>query len=251
MDKKLIQYLEEMNEQEADLRGSRPVLSYYTKGEGSTVVDAGITMRPMTLIDLLKQPRFVPLPRHTHNYMELVYMCSGSTTHVINEETQITLQEGELLFLQQGTSHSVSAAGYHDIAVRFMIRPAFLQYPLSMLREDTVLRRFIQRAAKMPREGDFLQFHIGDMPEAKNLLENMTRMLLNRRRNSRQILQATMGVLLLELSGRTYKITVGAPSSYEQEVVLEVMNYIETEYETASLADSAKSRSSRITISAV
>lgn len=95
-------------------------------------------MRPKTLIDLLKQPRFVPLPRHTHNYIELVYMCSGSTTHVINEETQITLQEGELLFLQQGTSHSVSAAGYHDIAVRFMIRPAFLQYPLSMLREDTV-----------------------------------------------------------------------------------------------------------------
>ena len=127
MDKKLIEYLEEMNEQEERiLRENRPVLSYYTKGEGSTVVDAGITMRPMTLIDLLKQPRFVPLPRHTHNYMELVYMCSGSTTHVINEETQITLQEGELLFLQQGTSHSVSAAGYHDIAVRFMIRPAFL-----------------------------------------------------------------------------------------------------------------------------
>lgn len=105
-----------------------------------------------------------------------------------------------------------------------MIRPAFLQYPLSMLREDTVLRRFIQRAAEdVPREGDFLQFHIGEMPEAKNLLENMTRMLLNRRRNSRQILQATMGVLLLELSGRTYKITVGAPSSYEQEVVLDAM----------------------------
>ena len=42
MDKKLIQYLEEMNEQEERiLRENRPVLSYYTKGEGSTVVDAG------------------------------------------------------------------------------------------------------------------------------------------------------------------------------------------------------------------
>lgn len=55
MDKKLIEYLEEINEQEERiLRENRPVLSYYTKGEGSTVVDAGITMRPMTLIDLLK-----------------------------------------------------------------------------------------------------------------------------------------------------------------------------------------------------
>ena len=136
----------------------------------------------------------------------------------------------------QGTSHSVSAAGYHDIAVRFVIRPAFLQYPLSMLHEDTVLRRFIERAAEDDREsGDYLQFHLQEMPEAENLLENMTRMLLKRRRNSRQILQATMGVLLLELSGRTYKITVGAPSSYEQSVVLEALNYIETQYQTASL----------------
>lgn len=75
------------------------------------------------------------------------------------------------------------------------------------------------------------------MPEAKNLLENMTRILLKRRRNSRQILQATMGVLLLDLSGRTYKITVGSPSSYEEKIVLDALRYIETEYQTASLAD--------------
>ncbi|QDW73359.1 helix-turn-helix domain-containing protein [Lachnospiraceae bacterium KGMB03038] len=242
MDKKLLEYLEEMNDQEKKiLSEGKPVLSYFTKGENDTVVDSEVVMRPMTLIDILKQPRFVSLPRHTHNYMEMVYMCSGSTTHVINGETEITLREGEVLFLQQGTSHAVSAAEYHDIAVRFMILPAFLQYPLSMLREDTVLRRFIERAVEDDRkEGDFLQFHLQDMPEAENLLENMTRMLLNRRRNSRQILQATMGVLLLELSGRTYKITVGAPSSYEQEIVLKAMNYIETEYETASLGKFCK-----------
>ncbi|HIW84059.1 MAG TPA: AraC family transcriptional regulator [Candidatus Dorea gallistercoris] len=237
MDRKLLEYLEEMNEQEQKiLSEGKQVLDYFTKNSGDTVVDAEVVMRPMTLIDILKQPRFVDLPRHTHNYMEVVYMCSGSTTHVIDDGTEITLNTGELLFIQQGTSHSVSAAGYHDIAVRFVIRPAFLQYPLSMLHEDTVLRRFIERAAEDDREsGDYLQFHLQEMPEAENLLENMTRMLLKRRRNSRQILQATMGVLLLELSGRTYKITVGAPSSYEQSVVLEALNYIETQYQTASL----------------
>ena len=46
----------------------------------------------------------------------------------------------------------------------------------------------------------------------------------------------------MELSGRTYKITVGAPSSYEQEVVLDVMNYIETQYRTASLAGFCRDR---------
>lgn len=103
MDKKLIEYLEEMNEQEERiLRENRPVLSYYTKGEGSTVVDAGITMRPMTLIDLLKQPRFVPLPRHTHNYMELVYMCSGSTTHVTTRRRRSPCRRGSFCSFSRG-----------------------------------------------------------------------------------------------------------------------------------------------------
>ena len=32
--------------------------------------------------------------RHTHNFVELIYMCSGSTTHKINGDL-ITLREGE------------------------------------------------------------------------------------------------------------------------------------------------------------
>nr|WP_296263994.1 AraC family transcriptional regulator [uncultured Merdimonas sp.] len=242
MDKDLLEYLEKVNAQEQEiLRHEKPVLSYFVKGKNSTVFDSDIVMSPMTMIDILKQPRFVPLPDHTHNYLELIYMCSGSTTHVINASSELTLKADELLFLPQGTSHSVSAAGYHDIAVSFAILPAFLQYPLSMLREDTLLRRFISQVSRNDStECEFLHFHLQDMPEAKNLLENMTRILLKRRRNSRQILQATMGVLLLDLSGRSYTVTVGSPSNYEETIVLDALNYIETEYKTASLADFCK-----------
>lgn len=112
MNKDLLEYLEKVNAQEEQiLRHEKPVLSYFVKGENSTVFDSGTVMAPMTMIDILKQPRFVPLPDHSHNYLELIYMCSGSTTHIINTRSELTLKEDELLFLPQGTSHSVSAAG--------------------------------------------------------------------------------------------------------------------------------------------
>ena len=239
MNKDLLEYLEKVNAQEEKiLSGEKPVLSYFVKEEEGNVFDAETILTPMTMIDLLKQPRFVPLPEHTHNYLELVYVCSGSSTHIINDSEELTLKKDELLFLPPGARHRVGVAGYHDISLNFVILPAFLQYPLSMLREDTLLRRFIlQVSREETTECAFLHFHLQDMPEAKNLLENMTRILLNRRRNSRQILQATMGVLLLDLSGRAYKMTVGTPSSYEQAIVMDALNYIETEYKTASLAD--------------
>lgn len=79
MNKDLLEYLEKVNAQEEKiLSGEKPVLSYFVKEEEGNVFDAETILTPMTMIDLLKQPRFVPLPEHTHNYLELVYVCSGS-----------------------------------------------------------------------------------------------------------------------------------------------------------------------------
>ena len=61
MDKELLEYLENMTEQEQEIiKNNRPVLSYFTKAEGSTVIDSDVVMKPMTMIDIMKQPRLFP-----------------------------------------------------------------------------------------------------------------------------------------------------------------------------------------------
>ena len=41
VDKELLEYLENMTEQEQEIiKNNRPVLSYFTKAEGSTVIDS-------------------------------------------------------------------------------------------------------------------------------------------------------------------------------------------------------------------
>lgn len=55
MNKDLLEYLEKVNAQEEQiLRHEKPVLSYFVKGENSTVFDSGTVMAPMTMIDILK-----------------------------------------------------------------------------------------------------------------------------------------------------------------------------------------------------
>ena len=73
-----------------------------------------ITVRPHT--------RFVHFPKHTHDYVEVVYQCAGTTTHLVND-VQITLQEGELLFLGQNATQEILPAGEEDIAVNFIVLP--------------------------------------------------------------------------------------------------------------------------------
>ena len=89
------------------------------------VIDSGKMLERGKLIDLRPNTRFVHFPKHRHNYVEIIYMCSGTTTHIINGQTTITLKQGELLFLNQNASQEILPAGENDIAINFIILPEF------------------------------------------------------------------------------------------------------------------------------
>ena len=55
------------------------------------------------LISIRPNTRFVHFPEHTHDYVEVVYMCAGQTTHIVNGN-RIELYQGQLLFLSQSVS---------------------------------------------------------------------------------------------------------------------------------------------------
>ena len=66
----------------------------------SFVIDSRKILEAGKLIQVRPHTRFVHFPRHTHNYVEMIYMCSGQTTHII-DETRLILHTGELLLLNQ------------------------------------------------------------------------------------------------------------------------------------------------------
>ena len=239
MRKEIIGQLKEITKEEQEILNSgKPVLSFYSVQPAGGENSQPARLQFNSAISILKHPRFVEFPSHVHNCLEMIYVVSGSSCHTVSGGVRLTLETGDLLFLQQGTVHSTEAAGFDDIIVHFLILPEFLRYPCDMLIEDTVLRRFLQAAIQgIPGEESFLHFHLKDMLEAQNLLENMVCILLGQKRNSQRILRLTMAALLLELTNRTYNITRGTPSAYEQNLVLEALSYIENHYQTASLED--------------
>ena len=63
-------------------------------------MDAGKLLERGKLIDIRSHTRFIRFPAHSHNYVEMIYMCKGSTVPTINGE-RIELHTGELLLLHQ------------------------------------------------------------------------------------------------------------------------------------------------------
>ena len=204
--------------------GSRDVIT------GKKLLEQGkqITVRPHT--------RFVHFPEHTHDYVEIVYMCRGKTTHIVND-TRIFLSEGELLLMGQNTRQEILPAGEGDIAVNFIVQPEFFGGTLDFLgSEETPLRDFIVRCLCGDNPSGYLHFKVADVKPVQNLVENLLWTLISDTPNRRSINQLTMGLLFVQLLNHTDKLTIG---NKEQDTIVWVLRYIEEHFADGSLTEIA------------
>ena len=95
------------------------------------------------LISIRPHTRFTDFPLHKHNYVEIIYMCSGKTEHMIGGEHPLTLDTGELLFLNQHVSHAIQRAEFNDTAINFIVMPQFFDFVLEIICSDNILGQFL------------------------------------------------------------------------------------------------------------
>ena len=211
----------------------------YTK-KRELVVDSQHFLQKGKLIQVRTHTRFVHFPKHRHNYVELIYMCKGSTTHII-DGNKVVLEEGDLLFLNQNATQEILPAGKDDIAINFIIQPQFFDRTFEMIgAEDNLLRDFLVGSlCEDSQRTSYLYFHVADVLPIQNLIENMIWSLLNNQINKRSCNQLTMGLLFLHLINHMEKMETGG-KSYRQEFEVQVLNYIETKYKDGSLAELAE-----------
>ena len=202
----------------------------------SDVIDAKKLLDSGRLLAIRPHTRFAHFPEHTHNYVEVVYMCCGTTTHIANGQ-RIVLREGELLFFGQGARQEILPAGENDIAVNFIILPQFFDKALEMLdEEETPLRRFLVDSLR-GGNANCLYFKVADVLPIQNLMENLIWTLLKGSSpNRRMICQTTMGLLFMQLLNYTDRLVSG---STEEAAIVKVLRYIEENYRTGSLTEIA------------
>ena len=209
--------------------------SIYMDGQSDTVNSKKLLMDGK-LITVRPHTRFVHFPEHSHDYVEVIYMCRGATTHIING-TEIILKEGELLFLSPRAKQEILPATENDIAVNFIIMPAFFENTVQMIgTEQTPLHRFIiDVLTGTNSSASYIHFEVSDVLPIQNLVENLIYTLVYGTSNKRNINQSTMGLLILNLINYTDRVA----GEKDDKIVLSVLRYIENNYKDGSLTQLA------------
>lgn len=241
MNEELMQKLIPITDEEQKiLRGQIDVdKNLYTEAKDFTI-DSKKMLEKGKVIDIRPHTRFIHFPKHRHNYIEIMYMCSGQTTHIINSSTKVVLEKGDLLFFNQHTFHEILPASQNDVGVNFMVLPEFFDVAFQMIEKDSVLGKFlVSTLCQDENEGQYLHFKVAQILTVQNLIENMVWSLVNRQDNKYQINQHTMGLLFMHLLNRTDLIDTGSIEQYENRLVFTTLKYIEDHYKDANLTQLA------------
>lgn len=249
MQQELLAELKKISREEQEILEGKTEIerSIYTERR-EFVIDGKRMLKRGKLIDLRIHTRFIHFPKHSHDYIEIIYMCSGSTTHILNGSEKVILNKGDLLFLNRNTAHEIYPAKENDIAVNFIVLPEFFDKTFEMVEEENVIRDFLVGSLKQNGDGrDYIYFKVADILPVQNLIENMIWSLVHKQGNVRNINQTTMGLLMLQLANCTDRIEGGNPRQYEQNMMFTVLRYIEENYKGGTLTELAELMNQSVT----
>ena len=220
-------------EEQRILDGSQVNLSEYARSRaGEVAFDA--LFHNGRLIEVRPHTRFAPFPRHRHDYVEILYMASGQTTHHLAGGT-VRVQRGELLFLGRNTWHAIDPAGRDDVGVNFLIDPAFFHTAFDLLDESGPLSDFLIHCLTGGGSGDeYLHFQASDILPVQNLVENLIYTVYHPDQSTERIQELTMGILLLHLMRLAHRAQISGSGS--RELALQALAYIEHHYPHATLS---------------
>ena len=222
MRQELLEILEAVREEEREIleEGAGIRKDLYTEGDPFIVTARKMMGDDQKLIQIRTHTRFIAFPRHRHDFIEMMYVCKGSCTHIIDGQ-EITVQAGEFLLLNQYSWHEIKKAEKDDISVNFVIRPEFFDKPYTMLGFNNAITDFlINVLRKNSSQGEFLYFQVADAVPVQNLIENMVFMLIHDQEND-LILQTTMGLLCMQLAYYTDRLNRGVQEKFDDMLVKE------------------------------
>ncbi len=237
MNQDLLTHLREITaEERALLETGGGIRRERYSSEGEFTVDSGRVIGPGRLMDVSTHTRFAYFPRHRHNYVEIMYVCAGSITHILNGEKTVVLREGDLLFLNQSCRHEILPAGEEDIGVNIIVLPQFFHTAFGMLGKGNSMSDFLLHCLTQEDPAPLsLQFHTAGLLPVQNLIENLIWSAVYHDDPDSRLNQLTMGLLLQQLLRHAERLSTD--SAGMDKVVLRALRYIDDHYADASLEE--------------
>ena len=244
MNKELIAKLSSITEEERQLSRSEKIkTNMYWSTDNSRVEMCRIALSSegtsKSPVLLRTHTRFADFPIHSHDYIEMMYVCRGSITHSIGER-QIEAREGDIIILGQNTRHCTKRAEEDDIGINMIISVDFFEALINNMRLENLLSDNPIGNLLSDGESQYCLFHTSGITRIENVLENIISSIVNEKNIMPYILKREIELLMCYLCFLSGEFSEESNFIvYSNEIKRIVTNYVQTSYKNANLNDLA------------
>ena len=232
MDSAIIEKLTRLTREEQDiLEGKALQRGNYSYSE-RFIVNSAKFLEGKEL-DLRLHTRFVDFPEHRHDYLEFMYVYAGRISHVIGKET-VTLERGDIIFLNRHARHSIKRAGQEDIGINFIVSDALLGVIFRRVSNNPVMSGFLSRNFDEAGEAEYLFFRTQNNFPIRNLMDNLIYGVVN---GTQEVYAGLVELLFSYLAYyRETLVNTLRVSSPDTKLRRAVAGYFERSYPAATLS---------------
>ncbi|MCI1946409.1 MAG: AraC family transcriptional regulator [Clostridium luticellarii] len=201
------------------------------------VINNSKLMKKSEDISIHKHDRFVEFKSHKHDYLEMMFVYSGSIKQIIEGEN-IEIKKGEILLMDMNVEHSIKEAKEDDIAVNILIKKEFFNWVfMNQIADNDLISSFIVKS--LYEKNKFKQFLYFQTSDNKRIWSFVINILIEyyEKRNGMETAIRSYIVLIFNELLRHYNEYLPSNVVYkiDSSISLEIVNYIQQNYENVTL----------------
>ena len=190
-------------------------------------------------ISLRAHPRFCEFPLHSHDFIEIMFVCQGSITHLF-DGTEVRLEEYDFVIIGKGTDHAIKKANEQDIGINLLISTDLFEKMLNTIRQSSGCAIDALESMLRERYVPFCIFHAREHLSIINLMEILISEFLGTKSPDLFLLEQTVILLLHQLASLPQdRAEFSDAVSYENSNKKKLLTYLRSSYSTATLTEAA------------
>jgi len=220
-----------------------PVLRWEEEDE-TPVLSGESILPPDENISISKHHRFIPIPAHQHDFIELFYVYSGSCTQIINGK-KVTLSQGDMCILDTNVIHSIETTGENDIIINCLMRKDYFDTSLlSRLSSNDLISTFLVHAIYQSKDyNNFIIFHSKKRKKLHSLMKDLMCEYFDPSICSKEIINCYIILIFSELlqiyQDQTPEVQILNETANTKNIS-KILEYIQKNYICTTLAETAK-----------
>lgn len=177
--------------------------------------------------NVVKHTRFIPVPLHIHNFIELNYIYSGKCIQIIDGK-KVILTKGQICLIDISVPHSIETTSEEDIIINILVKKDYFIKKLGQEEfSSSIVFDFILNAlSETQNHNQYIVFQKSDSEQMQLIIDQILYEYFEKKVGNNLIIENLISILFTLLV-RNFNYDTNRKEKKNKEQVVKLLQYID------------------------